>query len=107
MLIKKETDKIDLKVYLAILNSSLFYYFIKQTSTPYNNNYYYFKTNYIQPFSIPEISEDFQNTIKPLVEKIILQKMESKNTELLENEIDKLVYSLYGLNEEEIRIIEH
>jgi len=106
MLIKKENDKIDLKVYLAIFNSSLFYYFIKQTSTPYNNNYYYFKTNYIQPFSIPEISNDFQNAIKPLVEKIISEKMETKNTASLENKIDKLVFDLYGLNEEEIAIIE-
>ena len=106
MLIKKENDKIDLKVYLAIFNSSLFYYFIKQTSTPYNNNYYYFKTNYIQPFSIPEINEDFQNIIKPLVEAIVLQKKEKENTQLLENKIDNLVYQLYNLTDDEISIIE-
>ena len=106
MLIKKENDLIDLKVYLGIFNSSLFYYFIKQTSTPYNNNYYYFKTNYIQPFSIPEINETFQVLIIPIVEKIISLKLLYEDTSLLENEINKLVYDLYNLTDDEIAIIE-
>ncbi|WP_395063278.1 Eco57I restriction-modification methylase domain-containing protein [Flavobacterium sp.] len=105
MLIKKENDLIDLKVYLAIFNSNLFYYFIKQTSTPYNNNYYYFKTNYIQPFSIPEIDKEFQNSAITLVDKIITLKKLNENVEELENEINKLVCDLYNLTEDEILII--
>ena len=33
-------------------------YFIKNTSNPYNNNYYYFKTQYIEPFKLPNITDN-------------------------------------------------
>ena len=45
--------------------------------------------------------------IESLVERIIEGKKNNIDTKELENEIDKIVYGLYGLTEEEVRIIEN
>lgn len=42
-----------------------------------------------------------------LVDKIIDGKKKNIDTSELENEIDKIVYGLYGLSEGEIRIVEN
>ena len=44
--------------------------------------------------------------IEGLAEKIIENKKEGIDTEEEESEIDRIVYGLYDLTEEEIRIIE-
>jgi hypothetical protein len=106
MIIKKENDLTNLKAYLAVFNSKLFYYFIQQTSTPYNNNYYYFKTNYIEPFSIPQITYESQKTFIDLVDKILLGKINGENTIVWENEIDLRVYKLYELTHAEVLVID-
>jgi hypothetical protein len=106
MIIKKDNDLTNLNVYLAIFNSSLFYYFIKQTSTPYNNNYYYFKTNYIQPFSIPKINISFQSLTIQIVDDIISLKEKNVSSIALEKQIDLMVYKLYELTYDEVFIVE-
>ncbi|QEC76905.1 hypothetical protein FSB76_13480 [Mucilaginibacter ginsenosidivorax] len=107
MILNKKGSNLNLKSYLGILNSKLFYYFIKKTSTPYNNNYYYFKTNYIEPFGIPTLSDDMSRRISERVEKIITNKIDGESTIELEDEIDNLVYQLYCLSDQEIDIIEN
>ncbi len=54
-----------------------------------------------------KFSTQIQNEIEFLVNKIIEMKNENTNTEKLENQIDKLVYKLYNLTKEEIKIIEN
>lgn len=58
------------------------------------------------PIYIAEERE--QTEIIGLVDKILLTKRanSSADTSALESEIDRLVYQLYGLTEEEIAIIE-
>ncbi len=43
---------------------------------------------------------------QPYPTKILADKKSGNDTSALEREIDKLVYDLYGLNEEEILIVE-
>ena len=106
MLIPK--DKKATLYYLAVLNSKLFYYFIKNTSTAFNNDYYYFKTAYIQPFNFRVATikeqEELINHVKMIQRK--LQENEKADISLLENTINTIVYKIYDLSEEEIRIIE-
>ena len=61
----------------------------------------------------PIVVKTFENKkyverVEKLVDKIIEAKKENKDsdTKELEKEIDTLVYELYGLSEEEIKIIE-
>ena len=53
-------------------------------------------------------SSKFQKLIINLVDQILTAKKDNFQAEisLLEEEIDQLVYELYGITEEEIKIIE-
>lgn len=112
--LKKEFKALS-KALLGILNSKLFYFFITKTSTPYNNNYYYFKTNYILPFKLPNLSSDQQAIIGLLTEAIILLKKQEEDkfhaiSITFEEIIDALVLELYfsqEFKEESISILEH
>jgi adenine-specific DNA-methyltransferase len=46
-----------------ILNSKIFWYYIKHTSKPYSNNYFSFAKNYIKHFSIPQFTTTEKNKI--------------------------------------------
>ena len=103
------SDSIDLKYLLALLNSQLinFYYGIKN---PQKGKVF----AEIKPSVIKEIpiildinQSDFRD-IKLLVDQILTAKKSDKNADTiaLEKEIDKMVYQLYELTEEEITIVE-
>ena len=56
------------------------------------------------PIHLPtneELAEIIEN-----IDKILLGKNQNKDTNLEEKEIDRLVYQLYELTEEEIKIVE-
>lgn len=72
---------------------------------------YRYKKAFLENLPIPKITQSNQSTadkIIALVEKILaLKESDPKaNTQELEQEIDSLVYTLYNLTEEEIKIIE-
>jgi hypothetical protein len=106
--IKKEAVGESYKFWLGLLNSSLFWFFIKNTGYVLRGGYYTFKTNYIKPFPIPAT-----------IPKEIVQKIETKVSEILtirgvdnsrpivnyQLEIDSLVYELYDFNIQEIKFI--
>lgn len=99
------------KMYFGILNSSLFWFFIDTTSTALRGDAYRLTPSFVSPFSFPRITESNQSTadkIIALVEKILEQKEKdpTSSTQELEKEIDSLVYALYNLTVEEIKIIE-
>lgn len=109
LVIKPEYSK-DLYYYLGILNSSLFYHFITNTSTAFNNNYYYFKTAYIKPFKFPDMVEETQKQmIIDDVDAILKIRDQDKDADIstYEREIDLLVYDLYGISKgEQANILE-
>ncbi|WP_138504393.1 Eco57I restriction-modification methylase domain-containing protein [Nostoc sp. PA-18-2419] len=102
-LILKEEVNIEYKFLLGILNSSVLWFFIKNTSHPYNNNYFYFKTKYLEPFSIPTAPKPDRLAIEALVQKCLDAKGQAVKE--WEAEIDDRVAHLYGLTAEEMKII--
>jgi type I restriction-modification system DNA methylase subunit len=48
----------ELKVVKRILESDVFWYYIKNTSKPYSGNFYALAKNYVKDFSICELTED-------------------------------------------------
>ena len=108
MLIPKQKYEKFALYYLAILNSKLFYYFIKNTSTAFNNNYYYFKTAYIEPFNFCNSTIAVQEKLICIVEKMqrTIIEDDKADTTYYEKEIDNIVYELYNLTNDEIQIIE-
>ena len=65
-----------------------------------------YKKAFLEQIPIPTPTDLEEKSIIEIVDKIINYKTESKSTTTLEAEIDQLVYELYGLTEEEIKIVE-
>ena len=172
--VKNKKFNVDDKFYLALLNSKVMWFFIKNTGSEYSGGYYVFKTNYLKPFPLPEIPDNAEMFIEKadkmlflnknlqelsqkfqrlLIRKFELEKLSTKlqdwyllnfsefvkelkkakikfslkeemeweeiflekkekaekvknEIEMTDKEIDGMVYELYGLSEEEIKIIE-
>ena len=58
--IKNKKFDVDEKYYLGIMNSKVMWFFLKNTGSEYGGGYYVFKTNYLKPFPLPEISKNSQ-----------------------------------------------
>lgn len=103
---------------LAVLNSKLFTYLFSITSSSISGSFLRWKRQYMENIPIPPATEDQQTSIAQLVEKILAAKKSpppplseggsEKQTDIpaLEAEIDRLVYSLYNLTDEEIALVE-
>jgi adenine-specific DNA-methyltransferase len=99
---------------LGLLNSKLLDYYLKSISTPFRGGYYAYNRQYIE--KLPIVNIDFSNIAKKnkhdrivdLVTRILEIKRQNPhaNTDELETAIDKIVYQLYGLTEEEISLVE-
>jgi hypothetical protein len=89
-----------LKFLLALINSNLTNWFFSNFFVDYN-----IKPKYIEQLPLP-VENWNEKAIIELVDRIINLKKLNQDTTALESEIDQLVYQLYGLTEEEIRIVE-
>jgi len=89
----------------AILNSSITWWIIQQTASGKQGGYFEFKPMYVTQIPIPKIKEKDQQPFVALVDQILELKKAGKDTVPLENEIDRLVYRLYDLTDEEIAIV--
>ena len=111
------------KYLLGLLNSMLGDYFFHQIAAVRRGGYLEYKPMYVSQLPIAKPTENQQRSITGLVEKILaaknpstrsarsgvgtsLRMSEPADTSALEKEIDRLVYELYGLTEEEIGIVE-
>ncbi len=92
----------------GLLNSSVVWWFLRATCTELQNGYIQALIQNQQPIPIPEMSQKQQSEIEKRVEKILALKKENPEADVssLETEIDQLVYKLYDLTEEEVKIVE-
>ncbi len=103
-------DKMEIKYITALLNSKCIYFAMRK---------FYMgggiegelKTNNLEKIPIPKITPQNQKLADKITDgaKAILEAKEKDpkaNTQKLEKEIDALVYQLYNLTDEEIKIIE-
>jgi adenine-specific DNA-methyltransferase len=98
----------DSKYVLSILNSRITHYLMQQIASTKQGGFLEYKPVYISQISIPQIIAEAQT---PFIEKVnqilTLKKADSKaDTSELEAQIDRMVYDLYELTEEEILIVE-
>ncbi|GAA7254097.1 class I SAM-dependent DNA methyltransferase [Helicobacter pylori] len=94
------------KFLVGLLNSRLLDWLFRKTSTNNHVNLYELET-----LPIPQITEKNQELARKITdgaERIlkVKEKDPKANTQKLEKEIDVLVYQLYNLTDEEIKIIE-
>lgn len=121
----KENSTVGYIFLLGLLNSKLLDYFVKKISTTFRGGYFAYSKQYIEQLPIRTIDFNDPADVKrhdrmvALVENMLaLHKRlaaagSPQEKELLQRqiaytdrEIDALVYELYGLTDEEIRIVE-
>lgn len=121
-LLFKENQQESPLYFLGILNSPVMWFFLSNTGNVLRGGFFRFKTNYLNPFPIPTIDFSNPSSVKKhddmvaLVSKLLNLKKKDllipsdrqRQEELInviENEIEKLTYSLYNLNQLEIDVI--
>ncbi|GAA7700587.1 class I SAM-dependent DNA methyltransferase [Helicobacter pylori] len=103
-------DKMEIKYITALLNSKYIYFAMRK---------FYMgggieselKTNNLEKIPIPKITPQNQELARKITDGVkqilaLKEKDPKANTQELEKEIDALVYQLYNLTDEEIKIIE-
>lgn len=119
--IKLKSEEVDIKFLLGLLNSRLISFYHKNTSA--NAFKGTFPKVLLQdlrelPIRLPDYENanliiDFVDRLLNLNVEISNVKIESKQSQILskidycENKINELVYQLYGLTDDEIKIIEN
>lgn len=106
-----QTCRINLKYLTGVLNSKLIAFWLKHKGKMQGNNYQIDKEPLL---NIPIVTINSKNQkiadeLINLVDEILKAKEQDKNanTQELENKINSLVYKLYNLTEDEIKIIEN
>ncbi len=118
----KSDVKIKPQYLIGLLNSKLLDFMVKKTSTRFSGGFFAYNKQYIGalPIILPvgKNREQMANQITDLVEKISTIKnrinendsfrgeLAESETNLYEEKIDQLVYKLYGITEEEKKVIE-
>ncbi len=100
------STKLPVKYILGLLNSKLMHYYFHFIGIMTAGGAYTLKAATIStlPFKIAKDTDGIVN----IVEKILSIKKDNHDADVsaLESEIDRLVYQLYGLTDEEIKIVE-
>ena len=88
---------------LAIINSQVIDWYFRKTSTNNHVNIYE-----LEQLPIPNATSEQQQPIIEIIDQIIQKKQSNPTADItsLEREIDRLVYILYNLTNEEIAVIE-
>ena len=110
--------------FLSILNSKLFRFFISNTSTSISWDTYRLTPEYLKNFCFPNIDfsspsqKEKHDNLVSLVNQMLLAQKKFKETEfdddkkviqkqieIIDWKIDELVFDLYGLSEEEKKVV--
>ncbi|MBS3027065.1 MAG: hypothetical protein HCA25_08205 [Dolichospermum sp. DET50] len=105
VLTKKQISNLNIKYVTAILNSN----FIKKYSIKNAKKMgqcFEYSSNFLASIPIKKISSKYEVKFIKLVDNILLYKTQGKDTTALEQQIDNMVYKLYELTYEEVKIID-
>ena len=77
---------------------------MQNTGTVMSGGFYRYKPAYIKPFPIPSDMVLSKKSFE--IERLVKAIEQEKDTSALENQIDFLVYHLYGLTYDEVLIVD-
>ena len=102
------SETIPIKYILGLLNSRLMNYYFGFIGVMTAGGAYTLKAATIEALPIAIGTEEQQKEIINIVDDILNAKAKDKliDVSILEREIDSLVYNLYGLSEDEVKIVE-
>jgi hypothetical protein len=90
---------------LPILNSNLMNFIIKQNIAVMDTGGYLMQKIYIERLPVPNADIDIQKKIESLALQIVDNRKKNLRTYQLEEEIDAIVYDIFGFSKEEIAFI--
>lgn len=99
-----KTDRINMKYLTGLLNSKLVAFWLRYMGKMQGSNYQVDKEP-LMNIPIKIATEEQQNNIITIVDRIIELKKQDKDTKELEDKIDEMVYDLYELTEDEKELI--
>jgi hypothetical protein len=107
-IILKEACGYNAKYILALLNSKLLNWFYTNQFTNESKLTVNLSKEYLSQIPIYKASESMQDGVIAIVDEILAHKKIdfTYDTSLLEKKVDALVYQLYDLTEDEVKIIE-
>ncbi|MFN3784816.1 MAG: Eco57I restriction-modification methylase domain-containing protein [Spirosomataceae bacterium] len=97
-------DLVDIYYVLGILCSKLLIWLFKYEKNEFDDLFPKIRLEEFKKLPIPKLSN--YKSISILSKEVLILKQQGKDTTDLESQIDQLVYQLYELTEEEIKIIE-
>ena len=102
-----KTHRWKMKFLTGVLNSKLVSFWLRHKGKMQGSNYQVDKEP-LQSIPLPIIESSLQQPIIALVDKILAAKKNNPQTDTtdIECEIDHLVYGIYGLSRDEIKIVE-
>ncbi|EOH2891414.1 class I SAM-dependent DNA methyltransferase, partial [Campylobacter jejuni] len=105
----QSNNKKELLYLTALLNSNVNFYYFKQIGAKLGASGYEMSKIFVEKLPIPKINSKNQKIADELInlaDEILKAKEQNKNanTQELENKINSIVYKLYNLTEEEIKI---
>ena len=102
-----KSSRWDMKFLTGVLNSKLVAFWLRHKGKMQGSNYQVDKEP-LQRIPLPIVSPAQQQPIINLIDTILSTKKTKPqaDTSELENEIDNLIYNLYGLSNDEIKIVE-
>ena len=113
------TANLSAKYLLGILNSEVFGWTVRTQSTPLRGGYFKFSKQYIETVPIPQPDKAAHDRMVKLVEQMLALHQQlaaarapqdrtvlERQITATDDEIDQLVYQLYGLTDAEIKIVE-
>ena len=102
------SETIPIRFILGLLNSKLLHYYFGFIGVMTAGGAYTLKAATIEALPIAIGTKEQQKEIALKVDSILNVKAKDKQTDVssIENEIDRLVYNLYGLSDNEIKIVE-
>ncbi len=103
---KPLNGSINVEATLGVLSSKLLIWLFRIEKNEFDDLFPKIRLEEFKKLPIP-IDNTFSKEIAEIVQQIILFKAENINNETssLENKLDKLVYKIYGLTEDEIKIV--
>lgn len=99
-------NDLSLEFILSIMNSKLIDFWYQLSVQEPGKTFAEVKIVYMKRIPLPNLMDINQQPFIDIVNKIIEQKANNEDTFDLETQLDNMIYKLYGLSDDEIKIVE-
>jgi methylase of polypeptide subunit release factors len=105
IILKDDSEKQTMFI-LGLLNSKLVDYFYKKNTTPHAGGFYAYKTQFLKNIPVVTCSDHICKKIGEYVRTLLKSTNDTECAKAV-LKMDECIYSLYGLTNDEIRVVEN